>query len=143
MQHIFQNAKRLISMCLVTVLIVTSAITMLPAPARADNDLVIVKCESGVSDCGNMAAFAAGAVAGSVVTVVATGSSGGVTTAGMIAEIAAIGQAAITVAAPLVTAPALAAAAPVVVALAATAAVGYVGSRAWEAHQHSQAKSLN
>ena len=43
MQRIFQNAKKLISMCLVTVLIVTSAITMLPAPARADNDLVIVK----------------------------------------------------------------------------------------------------
>ncbi len=142
MQRIFQNAKRLISMCLVTLLIVTSAITMLPAPARADNDLVIVKCESGKSDCGNMAAFAAGAVAGSMVTVVATGSSGGVTTAGMIAEIAAIGHAAITVAAPLVAAPAVAAA-PVVVAVAATAAVGYVGSLAWQAYQHSQAKSLN
>lgn len=130
-------------MCLVTVLIVTSAITMLPAPARADNDLVIVKCES---DCGNMAAFAAGAVAGSVVTVVATGSSGGVAAGGMIAEMAAIGQAAITVAAPLVTivtAPAVAAAAPVVVPVAATAAAGYVGYRAWQAHQHSQAKSLN
>ncbi len=138
MQRIFQNAKRLISMCLVTLLIVTSAITMSPAPARADNDFVIVKCES---DCG--AAFTAGVFAGTAVTLVATGSSGGATAAGTIAEIVAIGQAVMTVAAPLVAAPAVAAAVPVVAAVAATGAVGYVGYRTWQDHQYSQAKSLN
>ncbi|MBD2775919.1 hypothetical protein [Iningainema tapete] len=113
MQSIFQNAKRLISMCLVTLLLVTSAITILPAPARADNDFVIVKCES---DCGNMAAFAAGVASGSAVTLVATGGGGTVATVAGVSEIAAIGEAAMTVVAPLaaVAAPAVAAAAPVV-----------------------------
>ncbi len=35
MQHIFQNAKRLIAMCLVTLLLVNSILVSFPAPARA------------------------------------------------------------------------------------------------------------
>jgi hypothetical protein len=35
MQHIFQNAKRLISICLVTLLLVNSILVSFPAPARA------------------------------------------------------------------------------------------------------------
>lgn len=41
MQRIFQNAKRLISICLVTLLIVTSALTISPAPAQALGDVNI------------------------------------------------------------------------------------------------------
>ena len=36
MRHIFQSAKRLISICLVTLLLVTSTLTIFPATARAD-----------------------------------------------------------------------------------------------------------
>jgi hypothetical protein len=41
MQTIFQNAKRLISLCLVTVFLVNTALTMLPAPARAEGNPII------------------------------------------------------------------------------------------------------
>jgi hypothetical protein len=40
MQYI-QNAKRLIAICLVTLLLVTGALTILPAPARADENTTI------------------------------------------------------------------------------------------------------
>lgn len=139
MQRIFQNARRLISMCLVTLLVVTGAVTILPAPARAEGDVVILKCES---DC-NAVTFTAGVVAGSAVTLAATSSGSTVATVAGISEIAAIGSAVMTAAAPLAAAaaPAVAVAAPVVLPVAATAAVGYMGYRTWQAHQQSQAKS--
>ncbi len=133
MQRLFQSAKRLISMCLVTLLIVTSALTISPAPARAD--FVIVKCEQG-SNCGNLAAFAGGVASGSAVTLIATGHAATLTAAG-----AAVGSAAAAAASgTIATAGAAvgsALAAPVLVPVAATAAVGYVGYRAWKAINHS------
>ncbi len=135
MQCIFQNAKRLISICLLTLLIVTSAVTISPAPAQALGDLnvEIFKCES---ECGNMTAFAAGVASGSAVTLPATGSGGSLATA----AIAAIGHGAIIAAASLtaVAAPAIAAVAVVVVPVAVTGAISYGAYRLWEAHQNSE-----
>lgn len=138
MLHKFQAAKRLIAICLVTLLLVTGALTISPTPARADTDIVIVKCETG---CDNMAAFAVGAISGSAVTLVATG-NGGLAAAGITAETAAIGQAATAAVAPLavVAAPAMAAAAPILVPLGATAAVGYGAYQLWDSYQKSQAQ---
>ncbi len=41
MPTIFQNAKRLISLCLVTVFLVNTVLTMLPAPAKAEGIPII------------------------------------------------------------------------------------------------------
>ncbi|MEH2096859.1 hypothetical protein [Nostoc sp.] len=136
MQSIFQKAKRLISICLVTLLIVTSALTISPAPAQAlgDINVEIFKCQS---ECGNMTAFAAGVASGSAVTLVATG-SGGSLAAG---AVAVIGHAAITAAAPLAAAaPALVAVAPILLPVAATAAVGYGAYRMWESSSQNNTK---
>ncbi len=144
MQTIFQSAKRLISMCLVTLLVVTSTLTISPASAKADN-VTIIHCES---DCGstisNMAAFTAGVLSGSAVTVAATGSAGTIAT-GVMGGIAALGHtAAVAVVTPLagLAAPALVAAAPVVIPVAATAALGYGAYRLLEANHNSQASDL-
>ncbi len=133
-------------MCLVTLLLVTGALTIAPTPAKADTDFVIVKCESG---CDNMAAFAAGAISGSAVTLIATG-HGGLAVAGITAGTAAIGQAATAAVAPLAAAaapamaaaaaPAMAAAAPILVPIGATAAVGYGAYQLWDSYQKSQAQ---
>ncbi|MBD1809475.1 hypothetical protein H6F98_29060 [Microcoleus sp. FACHB-SPT15] len=128
MQYILQNTKRLISICLVTLLLVTSTLLSFPAPARAAGDVVIFKCET---NCGNMAAFTAGVISGSAVTVAATGGGNVMAAAGM----TAIGQVATTVAAPLA-----AVAAPIVVPVAATAAVGYGAYQLWDSYQKSQAQ---
>lgn len=69
MQKILICTKKLISICLVTLLLFVSTLTISPAPALAAGDVVILKCES---DC--TAAFTVGAITGSAVTVVATGS---------------------------------------------------------------------
>ena len=138
MQRIFQNTKKLIATCLVTVLLATSTLLSLSAPARAD--IVIFKCET---DCGNMAAFSAGVISGSAVTLAATGGSSGAAATGLsVGIITTAGHIATTVAAPLVTAatPAVVAAAPIVVPVAATAAVGYGAYRVWENHHNSQAQ---
>lgn len=132
MQRLFQSAKKLISMCLVTLLIVTSALTISPAPARADNALMIVKCESG-SNCGNLAAFAAGMASGSAVTLMATGQAATLAAAGT-----AVGSAVAAAATGTLTAVGSAVAAPVLLPVAATAAVGYVGYGAWKALNHSE-----
>ncbi|MEH2378570.1 MAG: hypothetical protein V7K27_06650 [Nostoc sp.] len=109
----------------------TSALTISPAPAHALGDLnvEIFKCES---ECGNMAAFAAGVASGSAVTLAATGSSGSLATE----PVAAIGYAAIIAASALtaIAAPAIAAVAVVVVPVAVTA----YAYRLWEAHQNSE-----
>ncbi len=126
-------------MCLVTLLLVTGALTIAPTPAKADTDFVIVKCESG---CDNMAAFAAGAISGSAVTLIATG-HGGLAVAGITAGTAAIGQAATAAVAPLAAAaaaPAMAAAAPILVPIGATAAVGYGTYQLWDSYQKSHAQ---
>jgi len=81
-------------------------------------------------------AFAAGMVAGSAVTLAATGSGGGIAATGA----TAIVHTALMAAAPLAAAaaPLAAAAAPVVVPVAAAAAVGYGAYRVWEGHQNNQ-----
>ena len=133
MQCIFQNAKRLISICLLTLLIVTSTLTISPAPAQAaTGNVIIFNCESG-SDCGNLAAFAAGVGSGSVVTLIATGHTAVIAGAG-----AAVGAAVAGAAIGTLTAVSSAVAAPVLLPLAATAAVGYVGYGAWKALNHSE-----
>jgi hypothetical protein len=132
MQHIFQSAKRLISICLVTLFLITSTLLSFPAPASAAGNLVIINCES---DCGNAVAFAAGVASGSAVTVIATGQAATLGAVG-----ATVGHVATAIAAPIVGGAAVAVAS-VVAPVAATAAVGYVGYRVWEAHHHSHAKS--
>ena len=136
MLHKFQAAKRLIAICLVTLLLVTGALTISPTPARADTDYVMFKCES---DCGNIAAFATGAISGSAVTLIATG-HGGLAAAGITAGTAAIGQVATAAVAPLAAAaaPAIAVAAPILVPIGATAAVGYGAYQLWDSYQKSQ-----
>jgi hypothetical protein len=113
MQQIFQNTKRFLSLCLITLLVVTSALTIAPAAARADN--VLFKCES---DCGNTAGFAVGAISGSIVTLIAQGH---VVLA--VPEITAT-TAAIELA-TVAAAPAMAVAAPILLPAAAIGAVGY------------------
>ncbi len=142
MQPMFQNTKKLIAICLVTVLLVASTLLSFPAPAKAAGDVVIFKCET---NCGNMAAFSAGVISGSAVTIAATGGSSGAAAAGIGVGITTAGHIATTVAAPLVTAatPAVVAAAPIVVPVAATAAVGYGAYRVWENHHNNQAQPSN
>jgi phage-related tail protein len=123
-------------MCLVTLLIVTSALTISPAPARADNDFVIVKCQQG-SNCGNLAAFAAGVASGSAVTLLTTGHAATLTVAGAAVSSAVTAAASGTIAAAGAAVGSVVAA-PVLVPVAATAAVGYVGYRAWKAVNHSE-----
>ncbi|MEH2321216.1 hypothetical protein [Nostoc sp.] len=94
--------------------------------------MIIFNCESG-SDCGNLAAFAAGVVSGSAVTLIATGHMALLAGAG-----AAVGSAVVAAATGTLTAVGSAVAAPVLVPLAATAAVGYVGYGAWKALNHSE-----
>lgn len=122
MQHLFASCKRLISLCLITLLVITSTITIFPSSARADvrslegnlwnGDVVIFKCES---DCGNIMSFVEGVASGSVVTLIATGQAGTIA-----ASTAAIGQIATTALAPLTVA-----AAPVLIPVAVTVAAGY------------------
>jgi hypothetical protein len=134
MQRLFQRAKRLISMCLVTLLIVTSALTISPAPAQAATGSVIIfNCES---NCGNMTAFAAGVASGSAVTLIATGHAAVLTAAGAAVGSAAAAAASGTIAA-VGAAVGSAVAAPVLLPLAATAAVGYVLWGGWKALTHS------
>ncbi|MEH2408689.1 hypothetical protein [Nostoc sp.] len=110
----------------------TSALTISPAPARAD--FVIVKCEQG-SDCGNLAAFAAGMVSGSAVTLIATGHAATLAVAGATFSSAAAAASGTIAAAGAAVGLV---AAPVLVPVAATVAVGYVGYGAWKALNHSE-----
>lgn len=142
MQHIFQTTKRLICICLVTLVLVTSTLLSFPAPARADCIGLVNICPDGTVNVNG--AFAAGVATGSAVTLAATGNAGTLTAAGagVTAGITAMADAAITAAAPLAAAaaPAAVAAAPVVVPALAVGAVGYGAFRMWEGHQNSQAK---
>ncbi|MEH2170019.1 MAG: hypothetical protein V7K41_25875 [Nostoc sp.] len=122
-------------MCLVTLLVVTSALTISPAPAQALGDVKveIFNCES---ECGNMTAFAAGVASGSAVTLVATGHAATLTMAG-----AALGSAAAAASGTIAAAGAAVGsvvAAPILLPVAATAAAGYIGYRVWEALNHSE-----
>ncbi|MEH2291853.1 hypothetical protein [Nostoc sp.] len=94
--------------------------------------MIIFNCESG-SNCGNLAAFAAGVLSGSAVTLMATGQTAVIAGAG-----AAVGSAVAGAAIGTLTAVGSAVAAPVLLPLAATAAVGYVGYGAWKALNHSE-----
>ena len=120
MQQIFICTKKLISICLVTLLLFVSTLTISPTSALAAGDVVILKCES---DC--TAAFTAGVVAGSAVTLAATGSGAGLAAgagAGMTAIVDTVAATAPFAAAAV---PFATAAAPVVVPVAiGTAAIG-------------------
>ncbi|QYX32987.1 hypothetical protein [Sphaerospermopsis torques-reginae] len=120
MLRIFQNAKRLISVCLATLLIVVSTITIFPSTASADNNVVKIEC---TSDCGNIFSFVTGMVSGSAVTIIALTTN----TTSLVATGAAIGQTAVTALATLGTAATTVVSAPVLVPVAATVAVGAVG----------------
>ncbi|MEY2913519.1 MAG: hypothetical protein RLZZ184_2828 [Cyanobacteriota bacterium] len=130
MLRIFQNAKSVISVCLATLIVVVSTLTIFPSTASADNnfmqsnlgnngDVVIFKC---TSDCGNIFSFAAGMFSGSAVTVIAL-----TDTTSLVATWAAIGQTAVTALAPLAAAATTVVSAPVIIPVAATLAVGAVG----------------
>ncbi len=93
MQQLVQKTKKILSLCLITLLVFTSAITFLPAPAQALGDINI-NCEK---DCGDTIQFAAGMAAGSAVTLSATGQ------AGLITEAAAVVGTALTTATTVVT----------------------------------------
>ena len=142
MLRIFQNAKRLISVCLATLLIVISTITIFPSTASAAViEINVVKCESG-SNCSNIASFAAGAttgiVAGSAVTLAATGN-----TATIVAVGAAMGQAAITSLAPLVADAGTISASPVLVPVGIAAAGGYAAYQLWHNFSDNQSQNAN
>ena len=139
MQRLFQSSKRLITICLITLLLVTSTLVSFPAPARAAGDVKInvIDCESG-SDCGNIAAFTAGVFAGSAVTILATGGGNALAAAAM--SVIGAGGAAAPLAAAAV--PAIAAAAPVAVPVGLTAAAGYAAYNFFTSHQNDQTQPL-
>lgn len=134
MQQIFLCAKKRISICLVTLLLFVSTLTISPTPALAAGDVVIIKCES---DC--TAAFTAGVVAGSAVTLAATGSGAGLVAGAGAGMTAIVHTAMATAAVPFATAAttaAAAAAAPVVVPVAVVGAVAGYAYLLW--HQASE-----
>ncbi|GCL36121.1 hypothetical protein SR1949_12210 [Sphaerospermopsis reniformis] len=120
MLRIFQNARRLISVCLATLLIVISTITIFPSTASADNNVVKIEC---TSDCGNIFSFVTGMVSGSAVTIIALTTN----TTSLVATGAAIGQTAVAALATLGTAATTVVSAPVLVPVAATVAIGAAG----------------
>ncbi|MFM5983530.1 MAG: hypothetical protein ACKO9I_23820 [Sphaerospermopsis kisseleviana] len=120
MLRIFQNARRLISLCLATLLIVISTITIFPSTASADNNVVKIEC---TSDCGNIFSFVTGMVSGSAVTIIALTTN----TTSLVATGAAIGQTAVAALATLGTAGTTVVSAPVLVPVAATVAIGAAG----------------
>lgn len=120
MLRIFQNARRLISLCLATLLIVISTITIFPSTASADNNVVKIEC---TSDCGNIFSFVTGMVSGSAVTIIALTTN----TTSLVATGAAIGQTAVAALATLGTAGTTLVSAPVLVPVAATVAIGAAG----------------
>ncbi|MBE9234954.1 hypothetical protein IQ227_02580 [Anabaena aphanizomenioides LEGE 00250] len=120
MLRIFQNARRLISLCLATLLIVISTITIFPSTASADNNVVKIEC---TSDCGNIFSFVTGMVSGSAVTIISLTTN----TTSLVATGAAIGQTAVAALATLGTAGTTLVSAPVLVPVAATVAIGAAG----------------
>ena len=102
---------------------------------------------SGIIDTAITVATPLAVLAGSALTTVGADVVNGVVdtvvSTGVSSAASAIGHVAMMAAAPLAAAaaPAVVAAAPVAVPVAATAAAGYVGYRAWEAQNKSQAKS--
>ena len=113
MQRTFQSTKRLISVCLVTLLLVVSTVTISPAPAMADNG-----SSSSIPQLGGEAwAFAAGVATG---VLVSGGSAATLTTAATAAT--AVASVAGSVATTALTATAVAAA-PVVAPVAIGSAV--------------------
>lgn len=127
MQYILQNTKRLISICLVTLLVIASALTILPTPARADDCTGLVTiCPSANLNLDNQATFAVGVVTGSAVTLAATGGGNAVAAAGT----TAIVDVATTLAAPLATVAVTAA--PIAAPVAVGAAVVGGGYLLWQ-----------
>jgi hypothetical protein len=140
MLRIFQNSKSVISVCLATLLILVSTITIFPSTASADNNFIKneIKIEC-TSDCGNIFSFAAGMVSGSAVTVIAiTGQTGTLVATG-----AAIGQAAVAAMAPLTAVAGTVVSAPVLVPVAATAVAGYTAYQLLHNFSDNQNQNAN
>jgi hypothetical protein len=131
MLHILQGAKKLISITLVTLFLVTSTLLSFPSPAKAAGNIVVFNCESNCNN--NGVAFAAGVVSGSAVTLAATGNAATIAAVGT-----TIGQAA-TVMTGITTAGSAVVSAPVVLPVAATAVVGYGSYRVWKAYHNRHA----
>jgi hypothetical protein len=166
MQRIFQRAKRLISMCLVTLLIVTSALTISPTSARAEGDIItttttIIDCRYTVNPkCGNTnqnypeppilipkhhpagidIGFEVAVFLGTLIVSISADALGTVISTGAhaVAVTAVPMAAAAAHAVAVAAAPAMAVADPVLLPVAATVGVGYVGYRVWEAYNHSE-----
>ncbi len=139
MQQIFQSAKKLISMCLVTLLLVVSTLTIAPAPARADVAIINIKCDQIIKcdqpNCGNTVAFAAGAAIGAAI---GSGSVPSLSAAGITSGAAAVVDVVAVTAAPLAAAAAALAvgAAPVVVPVAVVGAVAGGAYLFWDSYSN-------
>ncbi|WP_017652357.1 hypothetical protein [Fortiea contorta] len=156
MENLLKSLKKLISVCLVTVFVVTSALTILPTPARAEGDTIItIDCRyTDNPTCGNVnqhhyeppiigepvnrnpiesILFEAALVLGPVIVSSSVHALG---------ELVVSGAAAAAHAVAVTAVPAIAVVAPVAVPVVATAAVGYGAYRLWEAHQKGQQQEL-
>jgi hypothetical protein len=153
MIRLFQNAKRLISVSLVTLLMIASSLTLFPTPAKAQEDIMTIQkleitpapldvnCSGSYKpNCGNTTnvnvalatGTALGAVAGSAATlsVVSTaGSVAGLSAAGITSGLSAIGA---TVGGGMGAGVVLTSAAPVV----AAGAIGYGVYWLWDKLSH-------
>jgi hypothetical protein len=132
MQHRFQNAKRLIAMCLVTLLLVTSTLTSFSAPARAGNVIINDCSHSYQPQCGNIESPLSDIVqgigyltglAGDIAAISGMGAVTGLSGAGITSGLAAIGS---LVGGGMVAGVAVTVAAPAVVTVAAGAGVSYI-----------------
>lgn len=148
MQRLLQSAKKLLSMCLVTLLLITGTILISPAPARANGERITnVDCRYSTNpNCGNTnngggAALAAGAaVLGGAIGGVIGGSSFDALSAAVITSGAtAVGHAIAASAAPVAAAisqTVAATAAPVVVPVAVAGAVAGGAYFLWQSHNN-------
>jgi hypothetical protein len=150
MLRIFQNAKKLISVCLATLIIVVSTITIFPSTASAAVvEINVIKCESG-SNCSSTPSFVAGAIAGSAVTLIATGQAETIASSVIVANavpiissVAAMGQAAVTTLAPLADAAGTIGASPLLVPVGVAAAGAYSAYQLWNSFNDNQSQNAN
>ncbi len=131
MQYI-QNAKKLIAICLVTLLLMTGFLTISPAPARAGNTTVINCSQSYQPQCGNTESvlsdmvegigYLAG-VAGDIAAISSMGAVSGISGAGITSGLAALGG---LIGGGMVAGIVVTVAAPAVIAVAAGTGVSYI-----------------
>jgi len=132
MQHIFQNAKRLIAKCLITLLLVNSILLSFPASARAGN-ITVINCNNSYQpNCGNTESplgdvvegvgYLAG-LAGDIAAISSMGAVSGLGGAGITSGLAAIGS---LVGGGMVAGVAVTAVAPAVAAVTVDAGLSYI-----------------